>query len=172
MPKQILKVSLIMLLILVGFAYSGEWHLNKSADNMVLFKSSTTVLDFEGTTNKVDGYLYWEGDSILSGKNEIFFEVRPIGFETGLGKRDKDMREDVLETDNFPVSSFTGTANKITYNGNKALIEATGEFLLHGVKRKISIKAEIIENGNSLSVNSSFSILLKDYGIADRKSVV
>jgi len=112
MPKQILKVSLIMLLILVGFAYSGEWHLNKSADNMVLFKSSTTVLDFEGTTNKVDGYLYWEGDSILSGKNEIFFEVRPIGFETGLGKRDKDMREDVLETDNFPVSSFTGTANK------------------------------------------------------------
>ena len=53
----------------------GDWQVNKERENNVTFYSSTTMLDFDGTTNNIDGYIYWEGDSLFGNRNEIYFEV-------------------------------------------------------------------------------------------------
>ena len=82
--------------------------MKKSDDNLVKFTSSTSLLDFDGITSNIDGYIYWEGDKIFGEKNEIYFEVDLNSVETGIGKRDRDMREDVLETDKYPKTWYKG----------------------------------------------------------------
>ena len=46
--------------------HGGEWHVDKKAEgNQVAFTSKVVALTFTGTTDKIDGFIHWEGDSIL-----------------------------------------------------------------------------------------------------------
>ncbi|MCB9058192.1 MAG: YceI family protein [Calditrichae bacterium] len=145
--------------------FAGDWQVDKDGDNQVLFKSTTTLLDFEGTTKNIDGYLYWEGENMLPAGTEFYLEVQPATFETGIGKRDSDMRSDVLETYDYPISSFKGTLNKSDRDGNTYNVIASGMFDLHGVEKKMEIPVTITQDGKKLKVKTEFSILLKDYNI-------
>lgn len=152
-------------LIYASLLSAGEWQVDKEADNLVLFKSSTTLLDFDGTTENIDGYIYWEGDNFLPVGSEFYFEVQPATFETGIGKRDSDMRNDVLETDEYPISNFKGTLSKIEKSGDKYNVVAKGLFNLHGVEKELQIPATIVKNDDKIHVETEFGILLKDYNI-------
>ena len=151
--------------VLVIQVFPSDWQVDKDADNQVLFKSTTTLLDFEGTTKNIDGYIYWEGDERLPEGSEFYFEVQPATFETGIGKRDSDMRSDVLETDDYPISNFKGRLNKVEKSGKEFKVVAKGLFELHGVEKEIEIPVNISFNGEKMNVETNFSILLKDYKI-------
>ena len=151
--------------VLVTQVFASDWQVDKDADNQVLFKSTTTLLDFEGTTKNIDGYIYWEGDERLPEGSEFYFEVQPATFETGIGKRDSDMRSDVLETDDYPISNFKGRLNKVEKSGKEFKVVAKGLFELHGVEKEIEIPVNISFNGEKMNVETNFSILLKDYKI-------
>ena len=157
--------SLLLILIFVKISLAGEWHVDKKAANNVTFMSSTSLLDFEGKTRLVDGYLYWEGDSVLQGKHDIYFEVQLASFETGIGKRDQDMRQDVLHTDKYPKAIFRGQVQKAFRDDNLTIVDVAGELNLHGIKRRINLNAQIEKVEERISVISNFSILLKDYNI-------
>ena len=156
---------LILLFILISNSFAKEWHVDKKADNSIIFHSSTTLLDFKGTTKNIDGFIYWEGDSLFAEKSEVHFEVSPATFNTGLGKRDSDMREDVLETDKFPLSSFTGKVTKTKRTKDEIQIEATGKLSLHGKEKPLTIKAVLKQTKDKITVKSNFSVFLKDYNI-------
>lgn len=158
-------VQLLVIFILSAHLYANDWQVDKSADNSVVFQSSTTLLDFEGTTDDIDGYIYWEGYKFFGDKNEFYFEVHPATFNTGIGKRDRDMREDVLETNKFPVASFSGQFIKVEQKGNIYNVVASGDFTLHGQTKKIDINAVITLVNGVLNVKCDFSILLDDYDI-------
>lgn len=163
MQRFFLTAALV--LIFKGIVFGGDWQVDKDADNLVLFKSTTTLLDFEGTTKNIDGYLYWEGDRMLPAGCEFYLEVQPATFETGIGKRDSDMRSDVLETYDYPISSFKGNLIKSEKDGNTYKVVASGMFDLHGVEKKIEIPVTITQDSDKLNVSTEFSILLKDYNI-------
>ncbi len=139
--------SIILILILFSTIITAEeWHVKKSENNLVKFISSTTVLDFEGITDKIDGYIYWKGEEIFGLENEIYFEVDLNSVETGIGKRDRDMREDVLETDKWPKTSYKGKINKVEKmndNNNQYKVSALGKMFLHGHEKTIPIEAFI-----------------------------
>jgi len=125
------------------------------------------VLDFDGVTDRIDGYIYWEGDKIFSGKNELYFEVDLNTVKTGIGKRDRDMREDVLETDKWPKTYFKGTivsASK-TDSSNSYNIIAKGKMFIHGVEKEMKIPAVIKLQNGTMNVQTRFSVFLKDYNI-------
>jgi polyisoprenoid-binding protein YceI len=159
--------NLPCLLLLNSFIFASDWQVNKQADNnLVVFQSTTTLLDFEGTTNNIDGYIYWQGEDILPAGSELYFEVQPATFETGIGKRDSDMRSDVLETNKYTLSSFKGTLSKVEKSEAGIFdVIATGKFDLHGVKKEMEIPASITLLENQLHVKAEFSIFLKDYNI-------
>ena len=165
MKKYILLIIIFLIpAILVG----EEWHVKKTEKNLVKFISSTTLLDFEGITSNIDGYIYWEGEEIFGQKNEIYFEVDLNSVETGNGKRDRDMREDVFETDKWPMTSFKGEINKVIKsqeNDNKYNISALGKMFIHGHEKAMPIEAVIEVNNTSMNVFCEFSVLLKDYEI-------
>ena len=163
-----IKYIILILVLLPLFMFAEEWHVKKSKNNLVKFISSTTVLDFEGTTDKIDGYIYWKGEEIFGLENEIYFEVDLNSVETGIGKRDRDMREDVLETDKWPKTSYRGKINKkekIPGNINQYKISAIGSMSLHGHEKTIPIEALIEFSNNEMTVNCDFSVMLKDYEI-------
>jgi polyisoprenoid-binding protein YceI len=161
------KKLLILFLLISSSIFADEWHVKKDSENLVKFTSSTTILDFDGTTNNIDGYIYWEGEKIFSGKNEIYFEVDLNTIKTGIGKRDRDMREDVLETEKWPVTYFKGSFIKVEKKGNQNIysVKISGKMFIHGVEKEMEILGEIKIESGVMNVESKFSIYLKDFNI-------
>ena len=162
------KIILYLLFMVPSLVFSEEWHVKKSDDNLVKFTSSTSLLDFDGITNNIDGYIYWEGEDVLGENNEIYFEVDLNSVETGIGKRDRDMREDVLETDKWPKTYFKGTITETNTNNkipNKYNVVTTGKMFLHGKEKDLVINALIQIDENLMGITCDFSIFLDDYDI-------
>lgn len=157
--------QLFILLIFTVNLFAGDWHVDKNADNSVVFHSTTTLLDFDGTTKDIDGYIYWEGYKYFGEKNEFYFEVQLAGFHTGIGKRDRDMRDDVLETDKYPVASFKGHFDKVEQKGNTYNVQVSGEMSLHGQTKPMTINAAVVLEKGVMNIKCNFSIYLKDFNI-------
>lgn len=161
-------MKLILLFLLISnISFASEWNISKSADNLVKFTSSTSFLDFEGTTNNIDGYIYWEGVEVFTGKNEVYFEVNLNLVKTGIGKRDRDMREDVLETQKWPITYFKGYFKQVEKkeNQNHYSVKLVGKMFIHGIEKEMVIPGEIIINGKLMTVESKYSIFLKNFNI-------
>jgi len=158
----------IYLSVLSGSLFSEEWHVKKTDENLVKFTSSTSLLDFDGVTSNIDGYIYWEGEEIFGENNEIYFEVDLNTVETGIGKRDRDMREDVLETDKWPKTYYRGTILNYANHSNdpdKYIVESAGKMFIHGVENDQKVKAEIEIKNGLMNIVSDFSVFLKDFNI-------
>lgn len=163
--KKILFYSLI---IIPSILLAEEWHVKKSKDNLVKFTSSTALLDFDGTTSNIDGYIYWEDEDVFGKNNELYFEVDLNSVETGIGKRDRDMREDVLETDKYPKTWFKGKIINIIEEGensNNYKVVSKGIMFLHGIEKDLKINANINIKNNVMNVICNFSVFLEDHEI-------
>ncbi len=158
-----LRIIFYILLVFIIPAISNDWQVDKKADNKVTFYSSTSLLDFEGNTDKIDGYIYWKGDEVFGADNEIYFEVPLATFETGIGKRDSDMREDVLHTNTYPIASFKGNFKKVDKIGSDYQVIVKGEMSLHGIAKEVEIPGKISMSKDNMNVSCSFIILLQDY---------
>lgn len=149
-------------------AQAGEWHVDtEHADNRVQFTSEVVALSFDGVTRNIDGYMYWEGEELFERKSQFFFEVDMASFDTGIGKRDRDMRE-VLNTRKWPKAHFEGTIAAHAPDTSAAhsyTALAKGIFSLHGVERPIEIPAAIAVGDTHSLVAADFTIRLQDYGI-------
>lgn len=162
------KLYFFILLLLPISIIAEEWHVKKSNDNLVKFTSSTSLLDFDGITSDIDGYIYWEGEEVFGLNNQIYFEVNLNSVKTGIGKRDRDMREDVLETDKWPKTSFKGLISKFNKSENDQniyVVTAEGIMFLHGNEKEMEINAEIEIKNRLMNVVSNFSVFLNDFEI-------
>ncbi|MDX1702396.1 MAG: YceI family protein [Melioribacteraceae bacterium] len=163
------RIALLLIVLFIPvMLHSEEWQVKKSEDNLVKFTSSTPVLDFDGITSKIDGYIYWEGEEIFGNNNEIYFEVDLNSVETGIGKRDRDMREDVLHTDKWPKTSYRGKIQSYTQSENDSSVYkvvSSGKMFLHGKEKAMTVNAEIAIKNNLMNVTCDYSVFLKDYDI-------
>ncbi|MGE5409659.1 MAG: YceI family protein [Clostridiales bacterium] len=156
-------VLLFLYFIITGF--STEHNVDKSQKNLVKFTSDAKIENFDGTTDKIDGYIYWDGDDILS-KSKIYFEVDLRTIDTGIGLRNRHMREDYLETDKYPMTNFKGKlikAEKASSGGYN--VTAEGDMFIHGVTRPLTINATMTPSGNGFRIKSNFEVKLSDYKI-------
>ena len=81
-------------------------------------------------------------------------------FQTGIGLRDRHMKEKYLEAGKFPEATLTLAKQTLPKNGSAPF---EGELELHGVKKKVSGTAELLDGGKA--VKASFPVSLKDYAI-------
>lgn len=157
---------MLWLLVFVSTAlFAGEWQVEKSDKNLVKFISDAPIEDFEGVTSEIDGYIFWEGDNLLE-KSELYFEVNLNALDTGIGLRNRHMRENYLETKLFPTTWFKGKCTKVTPDGeNRWKVLVQGTMFIHGKERMKSIEGVIAREGNRLRITSQFGVKLSDYGI-------
>jgi polyisoprenoid-binding protein YceI len=163
--KKLLTIAALCLL--AANAQAGEWHVDKKAkDNLITFTSEVVALTFDGTTDQVDGYIYWEGENLFEKKSKFVFEVELASFDTGIGKRNRDMRH-VLSTKKWPKAVFKGgiAEHHPDSTANTYTAKAKGSFSMHGVEKKIEVPVQItIADGHSI-ISSDFTVRLEDYNI-------
>jgi polyisoprenoid-binding protein YceI len=160
-----LNKSVVAVLMITGLLVAGEYHVDKEQENQVKFISDAPLEDFEGVTDKIDGYIFWEGDDLLN-NSELYFEVDLNSLDTGIGLRNRHMRENYLHTDKYPFTHFTGKltrANKVEDGRYEVTVEGT--MYIHGVEKAMTAEGTITAAENGYKIQTNFTVALTDYNI-------
>ncbi|MBU1099378.1 MAG: YceI family protein [Bacteroidetes bacterium] len=163
-----MKYSIILLvLIFYVTAFAGEWHVDKSKKNSAVYESDAAVLTFEGATDKLDGFVFWEGETLFESNTKIYFEVDLNTLDSGIGKRDSDMRE-ILNTNKWGFATFEGAVDSFEYpteDKNEISVVLSGKFFVNGVHKEMKVPGKIIKSAEGIKIESDFSIFLNDYNV-------
>jgi polyisoprenoid-binding protein YceI len=127
----------------------------------VVFKSKATLESFEGRTRAVTGWINLE----LPGTISWHIEVDLADLDTGIGLRNRHMRENHLHTDEYPTAVFEGEQNADSIVGSEMAL--FGSLTLHGVtvERTIEVHLTQLTDGD-LTASAEFGISLADHEIA------
>ena len=156
---------LLFLLLMSTLVFSGEYHVDRDEKNMVKFISDAPIEDFEGITDQIDGYVYWE-NSDFNQNSEIYIEVDLNALDTGIGLRNRHMRENYLETDQYPITHFKGKImSSQVENDTTVSVEADGEIFIHGTTKPLTVKAQLIKKLNGYRIKTNFIVKLSDFQI-------
>ncbi|MFH1701728.1 MAG: YceI family protein [Candidatus Zixiibacteriota bacterium] len=169
-----MKHSIILLLALYSLfmpADASEYHVDKTNTNLVMFVCEVPLTDFKVKTSQIDGYVYWDGDSMpppesQSETSDIYFEVQLNSLDAGNSMYNRHLKEDYLETEKYPYAEFKASIKKIeqlTDSTFAAYVE--GDFSIHGRKKKIAIVGQTVKLGDLLRVECEFTVKLSDYDI-------
>lgn len=92
----------------------------------------------------------------------VTVSVNLSSMTTGIGLRDKHMKEKYLETAKYPKAVFTVDKSriKVPFDGN-----LEGKLLLHGVTRPLTVHYTAKGAPNKAHVSGSAQLNMKDYGI-------
>lgn len=159
------KFLLLTIIVAFNFLFSAEYQVDHSRENVVKFISDAPMDDFEGITDKIDGYIFWEGDDLLN-KSDLYFEVDLNSIDTGIGLRNRHMRDNYLETDKFPYTHFKGKLTKAEKIAeNEYQVTAEGKMFIHGVEKEISVDGNMTALDNGYHITTQFVTPLSDYKI-------
>jgi polyisoprenoid-binding protein YceI len=172
-------VAALALIALIAFpaaapsASATEFVVKPGGKNKVVFMSKAPIEAFEGKTNRLEGTLSVDpaavGDSFT-----VHLEVDLASLDTGIAKRNQHMRENHLETAKYPKAVFDG-ASVLGPSGAKlepgktTTFDVAGTFSLHGVSRRIRIKAAATYTpaaGGTIAFETTFPVSLPDYNIS------
>ncbi|EOZ98381.1 hypothetical protein A33Q_1035 [Indibacter alkaliphilus LW1] len=151
-----LLVSCFLLFSSIG--YSQEF---LTESGYVNFLSKASLNEFNGESKQLNGLVDLD-------KNLLDFYIDLNTLKTGIGLRDRHMRENYLETHKYQFAEFTG---KIAEGpelkpGESRKVTAKGKFKIHGVEREIEVPGTIKRiNDSNLELEANFKVILSDYKI-------
>lgn len=160
-----LKLLIFLYLLLISGSLSAQEFKTKSGD--VQFLSKAALNEFTGTSSNLNGLVDLD-------KNMLDFFIDLNTLKTGIGLRDRHMRENYLETKKYPYAEFTGKIVETAFPdvGETKQVNAKGKFKIHGVEREITVPGMLSRtDANTLKLDSEFEIKLSDYNI-DTPSVM
>ncbi len=151
-------------------AHAADYVLTPGAGSTVSFESKAPVESFRGETHTINGRFSADLDS-LAGEVAVTVEVDLASLDTGIGLRNKHMRENHLETDRFPQAVFRGArileaAPASLLPGGACEITLVGELDLHGVVKPLTLRAKLaLSLDGVLTVTADFPVRLSDHAI-------
>ncbi|MBL0047689.1 MAG: YceI family protein [Bacteroidetes bacterium] len=158
------KYILAFVTLLIGIEVSSFSQIELSfhtATGKVLFESESTLETIQASSDELKG--------ILNPNNSNFaFVVRIVSFKGFNSTLQKDhFNENYLESEHFPNATFQGKLiDDFDFSKDgTATVRAKGILKIHGEEQERIIKVTLQKKGNSISVQSTFSILLSDYEI-------
>ncbi|UCE24720.1 MAG: YceI family protein [Candidatus Zixiibacteriota bacterium] len=168
--SSMLTALTVFLTVQVATVHAGEYQVDRNAENSVAFHSRAPLEDFEGITDDIDGYILWDGMDAAAATptrvGEFYFEVNLDGLDTGIGLRNRHMRENYLETERYPFVSFKGSVTGVRQVSDSTFeIQSSGTFDLHGVSQKRSITVRTSPTAQGYHVTGEFAVKLEDHKI-------
>lgn len=167
MKRRLFLIPIVVLLFFAGSAHAGRFEIDRSASE-VRFTSKAPFETVIGKTGDVSGEINLSGENLRSVSGTI--TVKAVTIKTGNRLRDKNMREDYLETDRYPEIVFriermvSGPAS--LSKGEESTYTLEGIFEIHGVKKKIIVPATVSSGTDGgMEVKSEFVIGLSDFQI-------
>ncbi len=169
-PTRTLLTACLTVLAAAALSRASEYQVDRTAENSVVFISDAPIEDFEGTTDRIDGYVLFDGDSldpqINLDSSEVYFEVDLASLDTGIGLRNRHMRENYLETDQYPYATYAGRIEAIeSCAGDSCVIVSSGTMTIHGTAQAIELRCITRRTAVGYRVESEFVVKLPDYKI-------
>lgn len=145
--------------------FATEYQVDKDKKNAVKFISDAPIEEFEGVSSEIDGYINLPALDDLN-DSRIYFEVDLETLDTGIGLRNRHMRENYLETEKHRYAFFDGVfISLVEVSENEYNVETSGKINIHGIEKSISIKGTLTKNEKELTIVTSFEIALTDFEI-------
>lgn len=150
-------ISILLLVLISTISVKGQLFSTKTGN--VEFLSEATVESFTGKSNAVTG-------EINVSENTIDFYVDLNTVTTGIKLRDEHMRENHLNTEEFPFAEFTGILVGFDSSvKDTQLVVAKGDFTIRGKAKAMEIHGKVISNGNTLYIKANWEVKLADHEI-------
>ena len=161
-----MKSALLLVLGLTLFVTASTWQV-KQGDVRVMCPM-TIGGTFEATSTSLSGWVTASGDGSRPFDGSLAVNLRTL--DTGIGLRNKHLRENYLEVEKG-AGFDTATLSQIDLKGfTPEDLDGKGTFTglltLHGVTKSVTGTAEIHQVGASLRVKAAFPVNLPDYSIA------
>lgn len=130
------------------------------------FTSEVPLHTFTGTSEKLTGLVNLEDGS-------VDFYIDLTTFDTGIGKRDKDMRK-TLETDKYPFAEFLGklVTEFDAESDAEQTVTVRGNFKIHDVTREIEVEGTLQKVPDGLKLTAAWEINLEDYDIVPPRLLI
>ena len=147
-----------------------EFQVDQSRDRLVRFTSRASIEEFDGVTDRIDGYVLLDGATLgpATGGDDTEFhlEVDLASLDTGIGLRNRHMRDNYLEVAKFPYATFSGhiVRTEETASGDYR-VTAVGGFTVHGVERPRELTCRVTPMSAAYHVVCAFEVLLTDHQI-------
>ena len=131
----------------------------------VTFRSEAPMESFEGTTEAITGRLFFDPNDLSAGLR-CGFSVDLTTLDTGIDMRNSHMRDNHLQTDQYPTATFRGGTATGTLSESGGRVMISGTFHIHGVGREIEVPVEVTPGADgSLAVVAKFGVKLSDHNI-------
>jgi polyisoprenoid-binding protein YceI len=148
--------------------FSGSFVGYRVNENLAQVGSATAV----GRTPKVSGSLTFAGNAVTAAT--VTADLTALQSDKSM--RDGQLRQQALETDQYPTATFTLTAPlqlpTTPTDGQPLTVTAQGNLTLHGVTKGVSIPLQAELSGNVMTVVGSLPITFADYGISPPRSMM
>ena len=159
--------------LLVGLpigAAGQEFHVDLDADNEVRFTSQAPIEEVVGVTDRIDGYVLLNGPRLEAGSategTQLYLEVDLASLDTGLGLRNRHMRSNYLEVEEFPYAFFNATIERVVAVAAGVFrVTAHGVLTIHGVEHEMDVPCDVSERGEGYRVLCTFNTRLSDFDI-------
>ncbi|SHN21608.1 Polyisoprenoid-binding protein YceI [Cyclobacterium lianum] len=152
---------LIPLIYLLVVSRAGAQEFKTTAGE-VEFLSQAALNEFTGKSDKLHGLIDFE-------QNLLDFYIDLNSLRTGIGLRDRHMRDNYLETDQYPFAEFTGKlSEKVNLEQNQSMeVMADGIFKIHGQEKEMEVRGTLTQVGrNEVLLEATFEVKLGDFDIA------
>ena len=158
--RSFLSISLSVLSLLASLAPAQSMGQAFFADDgHVEFLSNVPLHSFVGVSEDLVGRVDLTDQSV-----DFYVDLNTL--DTGIGKRDKDMRK-TLKTDQYPFAEFFGTLlTPVDATSNEPQeVEVEGDFSVHGITRSLRIPGTLTFSEQGVRVQASWILNLNDYDI-------
>lgn len=160
-----IRVPLVLLLgLAVAPAAGGQAFRTESGT--AEFTSSVPLHTFTGRSDRLVGRI-----DLDEGTVDFYVDLETL--ETGIGKRDRDMRS-TLETDRYPFAEFFGrlvTPFDSTVATPQA-VRVAGTFGVHGEQRPVEVDGTLAFGRDGVRVEAAWTLNLEDYDIEPPRLLV
>ena len=154
--KNILLISLTFFSL---YSFSQEKYLSRNGK--IQFIASTPLETIDPVNNYVSCILDTENGNLV-------FQMKMISFKFEKALMEEHFNEKYVESDKFPKSTFVGRIQNwvdFNWNGTEQNIVVKGNITIHGIEKEIIVKGVIETSTSTISLSSSFDIIISDFGI-------
>lgn len=151
---------------------NGEWKVTRTPN------ANTTSVGFtffeilpgerkhtSGSTQAVEGFVSVQDGQLTSG--EVIVDMEQVS--TDNERRDINVRDKILSTDDYPTAKFTITepadVSQVPEDGTPSKVTLAGDLEVRGVSNPVSHEFDVLRDGNLVIVSGDITINRHDFGV-------